>query len=73
MACTGILIGGPQDGGYIRFSKGEFYPVVYVGPKWLGDGFVAYSHVEPNKRFPCMYAHEGKGCYRFHGWRPVAE
>lgn len=49
-----VLIGGPQDGAKIR-HMGDRPPVlVFVGPRWLGDGFAAWGH-ERCARFPCCY------------------
>ena len=46
------LVGGPQDGGKVR---GVSMPLeVFVGPKWLGDGYVAWGREWCN-RFPCCY------------------
>ncbi len=45
---------GPQDGAKVK-RIGEAMPVtIYVGPKWLGDGFAAWSR-EGSERFPCRY------------------
>lgn len=46
------LVGGPQDGGKVT---GQAMPlVIFVGPKWLGDGFVSWG-TERCERFPIMY------------------
>ena len=60
----GDLIGGPQDGSKVRISGG--LPLcVYVGPKWLGDGYSAWSR-KPSKRFPARYTWAGAGrAYHF--------
>jgi hypothetical protein len=68
-AFDGELIGGPQDGAKIRSSGGDVFHAVYVGPKWLGDGFAAYSSGGPSGRFPALYVHEGSGRYYFRGYR----
>ena len=75
MAETATLIGGPQDGAKVRKAGGEeghpyFLPdVLYVGPKWLGDGFAAWGR-KPSKRFPARYSRceRDTGSFRFDYW-----
>ena len=53
------LIGGPQDGGYV--TRGVPMPkTIYVGPKWLGDGYVAWGE-ELCERFPVRYVANSNG------------
>ena len=52
------MVGGPQDGGWIHAVGGELPQTVFVGPKWLGDGFSAWSRVR-SKRFPACYVLDG--------------
>jgi hypothetical protein len=55
------LIRGPQDGAKVK-RIGEVMPdTIYVGRKWMGDGYAAWSS-EPCDRFPCCYV---MNCYRF--------
>ena len=56
MADDAVLLGGPQDGARVhRAGDGNTIPpTIYVGPKWLGDGFAAWS-AELCWRFPCEY------------------
>ena len=58
------LVGGPQDGGRVKPVGGAIPVVIYVGPRPLGDGYVAYG-VEPCDRFPHRYvvAHSDKFVY----------
>jgi hypothetical protein len=51
------LVGGPQDGGKVHFSA-DTPEIIFVGPKWLGDGFVAWSR-GLSKRFPAKYVYHG--------------
>lgn len=53
------LVGGPQDGAKVRPVGGEIADVIHVGPKWLGDGFSAYTNGGPSKRFPSRYVRYG--------------
>jgi hypothetical protein len=67
-----VLVGGPQDGAKVRSPDGTYPHVLYVGPKWLGDGFAAWS-TGPSKRFPARYRlasneHPGGFVYRFDGY-----
>jgi hypothetical protein len=61
------LIGGPQDGSRVKAVGGWIPRVIYVGPKWLGDGFSAWA-AERSERFPVCYVLSGYD-YRFKGWR----
>lgn len=55
------LIKGPQDGGKVRNSTSlSALLTIHVGPKYLGDGWVAWSR-EKSKRFPACYT-------RCHDW-----
>jgi hypothetical protein len=71
MAETATLVGGPQDGAKVRKSGGdEGHPymlpdVLYVGPKWLGDGFAAWSR-GPSKRFPARYLRHARDTGNFY-------
>lgn len=53
-----ILSGGPQDGAIIHFPDDFKTVYVYVGRKWLGDGYAAFSR-DPCDRFPVRYWHSG--------------
>lgn len=63
----GHLIGGPQDGGKVKAVGGEIPQTIYVGRKWMGDGFAAWSS-EPSERFPCCYVLDGYE-FKFRGWK----
>jgi hypothetical protein len=52
------LVNGPQDGGKVKQIGNEMPATVFVGPKWLGDGYVAWGR-ERCKRFPCRYDWDG--------------
>jgi hypothetical protein len=60
MAETAILSGGPQDGARVRKSGDDYRlpDAIFVGPKWLGDGFAAWSD-EHCDRFPVKYQRNG--------------
>jgi hypothetical protein len=62
------LVGGPQDGARIRCVGGVLPARVHVGPKWLGDGYAAWSR-EPDGRFPAYYLYDGRSAYLFQGYR----
>lgn len=63
----GTLIGGPQDGVKVRRTGG--LPLwVHVGPKWMGDGFAAWSRA-PSERFPARYVWDGYSSWQFECWR----
>lgn len=62
------LLHGPQDGARVAEVGGQIPDTIYVGPKWLGDGYAAYGQ-ERSGRFPCRYDREGDK-FRF---RPPAE
>jgi hypothetical protein len=51
---TAELVGGPQDGGKVTIGGGTLPYELYVGPRWLGDGYAAWSR-ERSDRFPCLY------------------
>jgi hypothetical protein len=56
-----FLIGGPQDGARIRSGGGVLPAFVHVGPKWLGDGYAAWS--------PAFYQYDGRSNYLFMGYQ----
>lgn len=60
MAEQMVLCGGPQDGAVVRRAgdTNKLPDVVYVGPKWLGDGQSAWGH-KKSKRFPVAYQRDG--------------
>lgn len=58
----GQLYGGPQDGARVRIGGGLLPVALYVGPKWLGDGYAAWSR-EAGPRKPARYVWNGD---RFH-------
>lgn len=72
------LVGGPQDGSkvrvyYVTNEDGNQYTYgrIYLGARWLGDGYSAYSRTH-SQRFPCIYvidkSADGKrSVYRFIG------
>ncbi len=60
------LLGGPQDGARIKGVGGSLPASVFVGPRWLGDGYSAWAR-EPCPRFPVRYDYCGRG-YLFIGW-----
>ncbi len=60
------LVAGPQDGARVRIGGGFLPHTVYVGPKWLGDGFAAWSR-HPSRRFPARYDYRD-GKFRFKQW-----
>lgn len=52
------LCKGPQDGAKVK-RVGDVMPqTIYVGPKWLGDGYAAWGQ-NPCGRFPCRYVMDG--------------
>jgi len=51
------LIGGPQDGAKVVLYDDR--NTIYVGPKWLGDGYAAYS-TEHSGRFSVCYEKRDK-------------
>lgn len=54
------LVGGPQDGGLVVQYPGRVHPVIWVGPRWLGDGHVSFSTVGPYNRKPAEYRYDGR-------------
>jgi hypothetical protein len=58
------LVLGPQDGA--KVCGQDMPPVVYVGPKWMGDGFASWGREECD-RFPEEYilCNDGKYYYRY--------
>jgi hypothetical protein len=63
MAKVGELIRGPQDGAKVKIGSERWPPRIYVGPKWLGDGFAAWS-TDKCERFPVCYGYDGRTSYR---------
>jgi len=62
MSSIFTLVLGPQDGAKVK-PVGNHVPMqIFVGPKWLGDGFVAYG-LERCDRFPCCYIMQTDGRY----------
>lgn len=57
------LVGGPQDGAFIKPVGGQFPSIVYVAVRNRGDGFAAWA-THASKRFPVGYEWKGKK-YRF--------
>ncbi len=66
------LVGGPQDGAMVTHGAAVWSNpmprTIYVGPKWLGDGYSAWSR-EWSERFPCRYDAVDDG-YKFVGTAP---
>lgn len=58
MRQTYELFRGPQDGAKVHTVGGEISSAIYVGPKWLGDGYAAWGS-ERCKRFPACYVRDG--------------
>lgn len=58
------LVGGPQDGARVVMYTDAVKPVVWVGPRWLGDGASAFTTDGACARFPAEYRYDG-GNYRF--------
>jgi hypothetical protein len=58
------ILGGPQDGSKISMQVGYVASRIWVGPKWLGDGFSAFTKDGPSKRFPIELVYED-GKYKF--------
>jgi hypothetical protein len=52
------LSGGPQDGGKVKAVGGEIPQTIFVGRKWMGDDYVAWSR-EKCERFPVTYILDG--------------
>jgi len=50
------LVGGPQDGA--KVTSQHLPAIIWVGPKWLGDGFAAWGR-KHSERFPCCYVLNG--------------
>jgi hypothetical protein len=68
MLTEATLIGGPQDGARVKGVGGELPLRVHVGPKWLGDGYSAWSR-KPSRRFPAVYIYDGPRGFAFLGWQ----
>lgn len=62
----GTLSGGPQDGAKVRIGGGVLPAELWVGPKWLGDGFAAWSRGHCASK-PARYAWDG-AAFIFTGW-----
>lgn len=60
----GELVGGPQCGAKVHGVGGALPQTIYVGPRWLGDGYAAWGR-DRCRRFPCCYVHIDAGFYRF--------
>lgn len=60
------LVGGPQDGGRVHTVCEKIPQTIYVGRRWLGDGYAAWSR-KWSERFPVCYVLDGYK-YKF---RPV--
>lgn len=58
------LVGGPQDGAKVHAVGGRIPQTIHVGPKWLGDGYSAWTSGGPSDRFPARYVLDGYK-YRF--------
>lgn len=52
------LVGGPQDGARVTIGGGVLPPLLYVGCRWLGDGYSAWSRT-PSYSFPAAYSRCG--------------
>lgn len=48
------LCKGPQDGAKVKRIGAVMPQTIYVGSKWLGDGYAAWS-TERSSRFPVRY------------------
>lgn len=56
------LVLGPQDGAKVKAIGGHIPDEIFVGPKWLGDGYAAYGS-ERCERFPEGYIMQRDGRY----------
>lgn len=61
------LVLGPQDGARVCEVGGKIPSTIFVGPKWLGDGFAAYG-ADRSDRFPCAYIKQSDGRF-WHEYR----
>lgn len=52
------LCNGPQDGAKVKRISDVMPQRIYVGPKWLGDGYATWG-TEYCDRFPCCYIMDG--------------
>lgn len=59
------LNGGPQDGARVRLPTRRVPVFIWVGAKWLSDGYAAYTTDGPCERFPCEYEENTQGGYEF--------
>lgn len=60
------LVGGPQDGSKVTIGGTDPVPdTVFVGPKYLGDGFAAWARNGPSKRFPIEHLRDRPGRHVF--------
>lgn len=48
------LCKGPQDGAKVHKVGDSMPETIYVGAKWMGDGFASWGQ-ERCERFPCRY------------------
>ncbi len=66
MTSEGELKGGPQDGAKVKGVGGNLPSCLFVGPRWMGDGFAAWGR-EQCERFPVCYLYGGRGLFN---WMP---
>lgn len=58
------MAGGPQDGGKVRMYADDVKSDIWVGPRWQGDGFAAFTTDGPCSRFPAHYRYNNRA-YHF--------
>lgn len=64
------LCNGPQDGAKVERIGPVMPQTIYVGSKWMGDGFAAWSQCRSTK-FTCRYVMDGcKFVFRDQGYYP---
>lgn len=61
------LVLGPQDGAKVPEVGGKIPSIIFVGPKWLGDGYATWSR-KRSDRFPECYIKQSDGKY-YHEYR----
>ena len=54
-----VLVGGPQDGAYVTIGNRRLPSLLFVGPRWLGDGWAAWGR-QRSQRFPVCYRFDGR-------------